>query len=883
MTRLNEIRSKFLNYFSQNDHEIVSSSPLVPRNDPTLMFTNCGMVQFKNVFTGLESRDYVRAATSQKCVRAGGKHNDLDNVGYTTRHHTFFEMLGNFSFGDYFKEQAIYHCWTLITKELGVNKDHLLATVYIDDDEAADLWKSIAGFSNDRIIRISGSDNFWSMGPVGPCGPCSELFYDFGEEIPGGPPGSEDEDGDRFIEIWNLVFMQFEQFSDGSQTKLPHPSIDTGMGLERIGALLQGTNDNYETDLFRSLIESVGELTKSDPNGPLKVHHRVIADHIRSSAFLLAEGVMPSRDGRGYVLRRIMRRAMRHGYLLGDHDPIMYRLLPVLIEEMGAAFPELSHSRETIEYILQDEEVKFRRTLGRGLSLLDEELEKIPEDSALPGETAFKLYDTFGFPLDLTQDAVRELGRTVDVHGFNEAMNEQRQRARSAMGGIGETSENSLWIELADKQGATEFLGYNTDKADAQILAIVAEDKIQNRVEKGSSIKVIVNQTPFYGESGGQYGDGGLMITDSGQAEINNTIRISELFIHMGVVTEGFLISNSTARLEIKHSRRQKTRANHSATHLLHETLRRILGKHVAQRGSLNDEDRLRFDFSHTSSIDIQTLSMIEKEVNSRIRENSPVITKVMTPEDAIDDGAMALFGEKYGDRVRVVSMGNDTLEGNDRPFSIELCGGTHVSSTGEIGLFVITGESSTASGIRRIEALTGEKAYNYLSGQDRRMAQISLLLNQQGDKLIEKIESLLAERKSLHSEISRLRHNLAMGQENQTNNQAKIINNIQFIGQEIDNIPARDLRLLIDSHKKRLETGIVALVSSVDGKSAVAVGVTENLTDRFSAVEIIRRMTPELGGSGGGGRDDFAQGGGPNTSGGAQAIIAAEKLIKEK
>lgn len=884
MTGLNEIRSKYLNYFSQNDHEIVSSSPLVPRNDPTLMFTNSGMVQFKNVFTGLESRDYVRATTSQKCVRAGGKHNDLDNVGYTTRHHTFFEMLGNFSFGDYFKEQAIYYCWTLTTKELGVNKDHLLATVYIDDDEAADLWKSIAGFSDDRIIRISGSDNFWSMGPVGPCGPCSELFYDFGEEIPGGPPGSEDEDGDRFIEIWNLVFMQFEQFSDGSRTKLPHPSIDTGMGLERIGALLQGTNDNYETDLFRSLIESVGELTKSNPNGPLKVHHRVIADHIRSSAFLLAEGVMPSRDGRGYVLRRIMRRAMRHGYLLGDHDPIMYRLLPVLIEEMGAAFPELSHSRETIEYILRDEEVKFRRTLGRGLSLLDEALEKIPEDSALPGETAFKLYDTFGFPLDLTQDAVRELGRSVDVDGFNEAMNKQRQRARSAMGGIGEASENSLWIELADKQGATEFLGYNTDKADAQILALVAEDKIQNRVEKGSSIKVIVNQTPFYGESGGQYGDGGLIITDSGQAKINNTIRVSELFIHMGVVTEGFLTSNSAARLEIKHSRRQQTRANHSATHLLHETLRRILGKHVAQRGSLNDEDRLRFDFSHTSSIDIQTLSMIEKEVNSRIRDNSPVITKVMTPEDAIDDGAMALFGEKYGDRVRVVSMGKDTLEGNDKPFSIELCGGTHVSLTGEIGLFVITGESSTASGVRRIEALTGEKAYNYLSGQDRRLTQISLLLNQQGDDLIEKIEALLAERKSLHSEISRLRHNLAMGQDHQTNNsQAKIINNIQFVGQEINNIPARDLRLLIDSHKKRLETGIVALVSSVGGKSAVAVGVTDNLTDRFSAVEIIRRMTPELGGSGGGGRDDFAQGGGPNPSGGAQAIIAAEKLIMEK
>ncbi len=884
MTGLNEIRSTFLKFFSDNGHEIVKSSPLVPRNDPTLMFTNSGMVQFKNVFTGLESREYARAATSQKCVRAGGKHNDLDNVGYTARHHTFFEMLGNFSFGDYFKEQAIEYCWNLVTKEFGVDRGRLIATVYHEDTEAADLWRSIAGLSDGSIIRIPTADNFWSMGPVGPCGPCSELFYDYGDEFPGGPPGSADEDGDRFIEIWNLVFMQFEQREDGSRISLPRPSIDTGMGLERIAALLQGTNDNYRTDLFRSLIEAVAELTSSDPGGPGMAHHRVIADHLRSSAFLIAEGVMPSKEGRGYVLRRIMRRAMRHAYLLGGDEPLMHRLLPELISHMGDAFPELVQRRETIEYIMRDEEERFRRTLGRGLSLLDDALQNLTEGAELSGETAFKLYDTYGFPLDLTQDVAREAGCAVDADGFDAAMEEQRRRARSALGGIGEAAEDVVWIELADRLGATEFLGYETETAEGRILAIASSGRTVEHAHEGETVGVIVNQTPFYAEAGGQAGDSGMLVSGTGRADITNTFRRAGLFVHTALVREGCLAADAAARLTVDSARRQRIRINHSATHLLHETLRRILGKHVAQRGSHNDADRLRFDFSHNSGLDLETLSRIEAQINFLIRENSPVLTRIMTPDDAVREGAVALFGEKYGDRVRVVSMGHDPDHGSgaEKPFSVELCGGTHVRSTGEICLFVTTGESAVAAGIRRIEALTGERAYAYLSRQDRRLAEISLLLNTPGADLASRIKALLEERRTLSSLAGQLRREIAMGGgRREDGTETKSVNGIQFIGQELKEIPMRDLRLLVDSHKKKLKSGVVALVSSVNGKAAAAVGVTDDLTDHVSAVDVIRAMTPALGGSGGGGRADFAQGGGSDPNGAADALAAAENQIK--
>lgn len=880
MTSLNEIRSAFLKYFANHGHEVVRSSALVPRNDPTLMFTNSGMVQFKNVFTGLEQRETKRAVTSQKCVRAGGKHNDLDNVGYTARHHTFFEMLGNFSFGDYFKEQAIHYCWTLITKEYGVDQSRLLATVYHEDDEAAALWKSIAGFSEERIIRIPTSDNFWSMGPVGPCGPCSELFFDYGEEIPGGPPGSADEDGDRFIEIWNLVFMQFEQLEDGKRIELPHPSIDTGMGLERIAALLQGTHDNYCTDLFRALIHSIAEMTSTNPKDTQSIHHRVIADHLRSSAFLLAEGVMPSKVGRGYVLRRIMRRAMRHAFLLGSSEPLMHRLVPELVKQMGAAFPELLQSQETIEYVMHDEEERFRKTLGRGLNLLDEAMKESPESAELSGKTAFKLYDTYGFPLDLTQDAMREAGRVVDVEGFEHAMEAQRKRARAALGGIGEAAEDTLWLEFADKFGETEFHGYETEKSEGQIIALVKDGQSVSQVECGEEVAVIVNQTPFYAEAGGQVGDTGLLVTDIGKAEVKDTIRRAGIYVHQAVVQEGQLVTETAAQLVVDSKRRAKIRANHSATHLLHETLRRVLGKHVAQRGSLNDADRLRFDFSHNSAIDVEMLAKIEGEVNHYIRQNSKVMTRIMTPDDAIAEGAIALFGEKYSDRVRVVSMAEN--ESSGAAFSIELCGGTHVGSTGDIGLLVTTGESAVAAGIRRIEALTGEKAYQYLHGQDYLVCELALALNVQRSELVTRVKSLVDERKSLTSEVSRLRRQLAMGSNGDGALAVKRINGIQFIGQELQDIPAKDLRLMIDRYKQKTESGIVVLISEVSGKVAVAVGVTDDLTQRISAVDLVRVMTPELGGSGGGGRADFAQGGGSNAAQRAAALRAAEKKIEE-
>ena len=884
MTGLSEIRSAFLKYFADNAHTVVASSPLVPRNDPTLMFTNSGMVQFKNVFTGIEKRDYSRAVTSQKCVRAGGKHNDLDNVGYTARHHTFFEMLGNFSFGDYFKEAAIAYCWDFVTRELGVEPDRLLATVYHEDDEAAAHWKKIAGLTDSRIIRISTADNFWTMGPVGPCGPCSELFYDYGDDVPGGPPGSADDDGDRFTEIWNLVFMQYEQHQDGRCELLPKPSVDTGMGLERIGALLQGVRDNYRTDLIRSLIEAVANATSTDPDGPDGVHHRVIADHLRSTAFLIAEGVMPTKDGRGYVLRRIMRRAMRHAFLLGAKDPVMHRLVPELVSQMGSAFPELVQARSTIEYTLHDEETRFRRTLGRGLGLLDAELQRLPEGAALPGETAFKLYDTFGFPLDLTQDAVRETGRSVDAAAFDAAMEEQRRRARAAFGGIGEAAEDVKWFELAETVGTTEFLGYETEQAEGQILAILRDGTAVEHAGSGEAVQVIVNQTPFYAEAGGQVGDTGHLVTDGGRAEITDTHRRAGVIVHEATVIEG-KITRTPSLLKVDGGRRQKTRMNHSATHLLHEALRSALGSHVAQRGSRNDASRLRFDFSHFGALTLDELSAVEREVNAFIRENSPVLTRIMTPEDATKVGALALFGEKYGDEVRVVSMGHRKNSGKGpegSSYSVELCGGTHVDTTGAIGLFVTTGESASAAGIRRIEALTGEKAFEYLAGQDQTLAEISLLLKAPPPELLGRIKALLSERRTLQSEVERLRREIAIGSGSNTGATVdRTVNGIRFVAQSLTGVPGKELPALIDSHKENIGSGIVAIAAASDGKSAVAVGVTNDLVARFSAVDIVRCMTPAIGGSGGGGRPDLARGGGPETEGCADALSAAENYVQ--
>ncbi|MDR9486252.1 MAG: alanine--tRNA ligase, partial [Sediminimonas sp.] len=714
MPTLNDIRSTFLSYFNRQGHEVVPSSPLVPRNDPTLMFANSGMVQFKNLFTGVEHRDYTRATTAQKCVRAGGKHNDLDNVGYTARHHTFFEMLGNFSFGDYFKAEAIPFAWELITKELEIPKDRLLVTVYHTDDEAADMWKKVAGLPDDRILRIPTDDNFWMMGPTGPCGPCSEIFFDHGEQYWGGPPGSPEEDGDRFVEIWNLVFMQYEQFEDGTRRDLPNQSIDTGMGIERVAALLQGTNDNYATDMMRALIEASADASNTDPDGPGKTHHRVIADHLRSTSFLIADGVMPSNDGRGYVLRRIMRRAMRHAHLLGERDPLMHRLVPALVQKMGAAYPELGRAQPLIEETLKLEETRFKQTLDRGLKLLDEELSGLPQEAALPGKAAFKLYDTYGFPLDLTQDALREQGRSVDVEGFDAAMAEQKAQARAAWAGSGEAADAAIWYDISEQHGATDFLGYDTETAEGQILAIVRDGAEVQSAKSGETVQIVLNQTPFYAESGGQVGDSGEVRTKDGIARITDTRKTAGVFIHFAEVQQGEIAAGGFAELEVDHDRRTAIRANHSATHLLHEALRRALGPHVAQRGSLNAPDRLRFDFSHSKPLDGEERARVEQEVSAFIRQNTPVTTRIMSPDDARDIGAQALFGEKYGDEVRVVSMGR--LEGTGKgldgeTYSIELCGGTHVNQTGDIGAFKIVSEGASSAGVRRIEAITGQDA----------------------------------------------------------------------------------------------------------------------------------------------------------------------------
>ena len=885
MATMNDIRSTFLNYFAKNDHAVVASSPLVPRNDPTLMFANSGMVQFKNLFTGVEKRDYQRATTSQKCVRAGGKHNDLDNVGYTARHHTFFEMLGNFSFGDYFKTEAIPFAWELLTKEFGIDKSKLLVTVYHTDDEAAAIWKKVAGLSDDKIIRIATNDNFWMMGPTGPCGPCTEIFYDHGDHIWGGPPGSPEEDGDRFIEIWNLVFMQNEQFEDGSMTALDQQSIDTGMGLERIAALLQGKHDNYDTDLMRALIEASADASSNDPDGPGKTHHRVIADHLRSTSFLMADGVMPSNDGRGYVLRRIMRRAMRHVHLLGLKDPMMHRLVPALVSQMGAAYPELVHAQALIEETLQLEETRFRQTLERGLKLLDDEVAGLPQAAELSGQAAFKLYDTYGFPLDLTQDALREKGRSVDLPGFEAAMADQKAKARAAWSGTGEAADSSFWFDIAEQHGSTDFLGYDTEIAEAQILNLVRDGKNLAHVEAGESALVVLNQSPFYAESGGQVGDQGMLSCETGTATITDTKKVAGVFLHYAEITSGHLQPGIGCSLVVDHQRRSAIRANHSATHLLHEALRGHLGAHVAQRGSLNAADRLRFDFSHAKALTAQELQLVETEVNAYIRQNSAVTTRIMTPDDARAIGAQALFGEKYGDEVRVVSMGQaeDSGKGMDQTtYSLELCGGTHVAQTGDIGGFVILSDSASSAGVRRVEALTGAAASAHLAQQSAVVSGLASALKAPMPDLERRVAALLDERKTLANEVAQLRRELALaggvGQGDAP--QAKEVNGVAFLGQVVSGVSGKDLPALIDSHKASIGSVAVLLIADLGGKVAVCAGVSSDLLDRISAVDMVKAAVPLLGGKGGGGRPDMAQGGGSDISNAAQAIDAVEALL---
>ena len=885
MPTLNDIRSTFLNYFDKQGHRVLPSSPLVPRNDPTLMFANSGMVQFKNLFTGIETRDYTRATTAQKCVRAGGKHNDLDNVGYTARHHTFFEMMGNFSFGDYFKEEAIFFAWEMITKELCIPKEKLVVTVYHDDDEAVALWKKIGGFTDDKIIRIATDDNFWMMGPTGPCGPSSEIFYDHGDHIWGGPPGSPDEDGDRFVEIWNLVFMQYEQFEDGTRKPLAAQSIDTGMGIERVAALLQGTNDNYATDLVRNLIEASAHATSTNPDGPDKTHHRVIADHLRSTSFLIADGVLPSKDGRGYVLRRIMRRAMRHAHLIGASDPLMHRLVPALVQQMGAAYPELVQAQSMIEETLYQEETRFRTTLDRGLKLLEDEVLDLSAGGALPGATAFKLYDTFGFPLDLTQDALREKGMSVDTDGFDTAMAAQKAKARAAWAGSGEMADDTIWFDVLDTHGATDFLGYDTEHAEGQIVSVVCDGAQVQIADYGTSVQVVLNQTPFYAESGGQIGDHGQIVTETGTIIITDTRKSADLFIHIGKVSTGSIANGQAAELKVNETRRSSIRANHSATHLLHEALRRTLGDHVAQRGSLNADDRLRFDFSHGLAVTAAQLQQVQTEVNSFIRQNSSVETRIMTPDDARALGAQALFGEKYGDEVRVVSMGRLPGSGkgaSKNTYSLELCGGTHVRQTGDIGGFVLLSDGASSAGVRRIEALTGAGADNHIQSQFKSIADAANTLKVKPSEVSLRAQQLLDERRVLQNEVANLRRELAMsGGADTAAVEPVIVGGKALLTQVLQGVTGRDLPALVDAHKAKIGSGAVLLIADADGKAAVAAGVTDDLTANLSAVDIVKIAVVELGGKGGGGRADMAQGGAKSVEL-AEAAIAAVKTLME-
>ena len=864
MSGVNEIRSTFLDYFKSTGHEVVPSSPLVPRNDPTLMFANSGMVQFKNVFTGQEKRPYVRATTAQKCVRAGGKHNDLDNVGYTARHHTFFEMLGNFSFGDYFKEQAISHAWTLVTREFGLPKDRLTVTVFSEDDEAHALWKKIAGLPDSRIIRIPTSDNFWRMGDTGPCGPCSEIFYDQGDHIPGGPPGSPDEDGDRFIEIWNLVFMQYEEAAGGVRTDLPRPSIDTGMGLERIAAVLQGTHDNYEIDLFAALIRAIADLTSVSSDGPMKASHRIIADHLRCSAFLIADGVLPSNEGRGYVLRRIMRRGMRHAQLLGAKDPLMHRLVPVLTREMGRAYPELLRAEALITETLQLEETRFRTTLARGLSLLDDASKDLVAGQSLRGDVAFTLYDTYGFPLDLTQDALRARGVTVDTEGFDAAMQQQKAKARAAWSGTGEAATEKLWFPLRDRLGATEFLGYDTESAEGVITALIRDNQEVETLGQGETGLVILNQTPFYGESGGQLGDTGTIRAAQASAEVGDVQKkLGDVFAHAVTVKQGELKRGQPVELAVDHARRTAIRANHSATHLLHEALRLVLGDHVAQKGSMVSPDRLRFDFSHPKPISEAELAKVEDIANAIVLRNEPVTTRLMSVDEAIASGARALFGEKYGDEVRVVAMG--THEGG-KAFSVELCGGTHALRTGDIGMISVVGESAVASGVRRLEAMTGAAARRQLNEDSRRLHGLASLLKVPAGEAEARLAALIEERRKLDRELTEARKKLAMGGGGAAEDPVREIGGTKLLARAVTGVEMKDLKSLADEAKARIGSGVVAIIGvAEDGKAGVVVGVTADMTDRFDAVALVRAASEQLGGKGGGGRRDMAQAGGPD------------------
>ena len=884
MASANEIRSAFLDYFGRNDHQIVPSSPLVPRNDPTLLFTNAGMVQFKNVFTGVEQRPYKRATTSQKCVRAGGKHNDLENVGYTARHHTFFEMLGNFSFGDYFKERAIELAWNLVTKEYGLKKDRLLVTVYSEDDDAASYWKKIAGLPDDRVIRIATSDNFWAMGDTGPCGPCSEIFYDHGPQVAGGPPGSADADGDRFIEIWNLVFMQFEQQTPDRRVPLPRPSIDTGMGLERITAILQGKHDNYDIDLLRHLIEVSADLSHQAADGPHAASHRVIADHIRATSFLIADGVLPSNEGRGYVLRRIMRRGMRHAHILGCKDPLMYRLVPALVQEMGQAFPELVRAQPLITETLKLEETRFKQTLERGLRLLDEATANLNKGQSLDGETAFKLYDTYGFPLDLTQDVLRGRDLAVDVNGFNAAMERQRAEARKAWAGSGDTGAEKIWFQVRDRVGATEFLGYDADMAEGRVAALVVNGAEVQEAASGTEVAIVVNQTPFYGESGGQMGDSGAMFTAKGTevAVSDSQKQAGDLVVHYGKVNRGALKVGDFVELRIDVERRNALRANHSATHLLHEALRRRLGKHVTQKGSLVAPDRLRFDISQPTPIPSESLKQVEDDVNARILRNEDVVTRLMTPDAAVQAGALALFGEKYGEEVRVVSMGG--LD-EDLHFSTELCGGTHVRRTGDIGLFHIVSEAAVSAGVRRIEALTRDAARQYLEQQENLLHEAASTLKTSPAELPGRLAAMVEERRKLERELADARRALATGGAAGPGggSVSEEVAGIKFAGRKLDNVPARELKAMADDLKKKIGSGLVALVAIDEGKASVVVGVTDDLTGKLNAVDFVRAGVAELGGKGGGGRPDMAQGGGPDAGKADAALAAIKKALEQK
>jgi len=880
MQTTNDIRRSFLDYFAEQGHEIVPSAPLIPYNDPTLMFINAGMVPFKNIFTGAEQSRYSTATSSQKCVRAGGKHNDLDNVGYTARHHTFFEMLGNFSFGDYFKEQAILHAWNLITKVWGISPDRLTVTVYHTDDEAFDLWKKISGLPEERIIRIATSDNFWSMGDTGPCGPCSEIFYDHGAHIAGGPPGSPDEDGDRFVEIWNLVFMQYDQRGEGDRVDLPKPSIDTGMGLERVAAVMQGVHDNYDIDLFRALIAESGSLTGTATTGDNQASHRVIADHLRASSFLVADGVLPSNEGRGYVLRRIMRRAMRHAHLLGAADPLMHRMVGALTGEMGNAFPELIRAKPLIEETLLREETNFRQTLANGLKLLDAEIAEMGEGDVLPGETAFKLYDTFGFPYDLTEDALRARSLGVDREGFDKAMAEQKAAARAAWKGSGDQASDAVWFDIAEREGSTEFTGYTSEEGEGVVVALVRDGAEIETAESGDAVTLLTNQTPFYGESGGQMGDAGRISgADGFHATVTDTRKpLGRLHAHQIEIRSGSVSVGDSVHLAVDGDRRTALRANHSATHLLHKALRHHLGDHVTQKGSLVAPDRLRFDFSHPTALTETEIQAVEADVNAQIRGNSPVTTRLMSPDDAVAAGALALFGEKYGDEVRVLSMGQD----DELDYSVELCGGTHVHALGDIGVMVVVGESAVASGVRRIEALTGEAARLWLTGRDTKLKTIAATLKASPEEAADRVAILVEERKKLERELTEAKKALALAGDGGSAKTAETesIGDIAFAGQVIQGLNPKELRGLVDQAKKQLSSGVSALVAVNDGRATVAVGVTDDLTERLSAVDLVQAGVAAVGGKGGGGRPDMAQGGGPDGARAEDAIAAIRSVL---